>query len=686
MSLSQTKALQGFCAICIVFHHMGQKTCAPWLAPQYIVHGLDVFVPIGFFFVGVFFFCSGYGLYKSYKKKPDYLQGFMGRRVLPLVLAFLTASIIYVAVRLTGGESLAFPRLLFNLTGPVLYNPYAWFVITLSLFYIGFYLAFKYCKKEKVAVLVMCILVLIYILHCDWWMYGEWWYNTAPLFLVGILFARHEDGIVKRIKKSYVLYMILSFLSTLSLSYLSTHTQEILSCFGTNINYDLLRWISLLSQMLACCALVILLFLLGMKIKIGNKALAFMGTITLELYLMQALFIQMFGYSFFIDNIKPVYYIRNVALFVLVTFVLSILSAVLLKLLHKKIIELLVKHKDIVAVFRKDMKKLLIILSALAVVITLIVSITSHKQSFDTEETLKKYKEDNVIYAEVDGKKMAAYVTGQGDHTVVLLSRLGDPCPGITLKPLANELAKKNRVIILDYLGSGFSDATDKARTAENFVYEIHTALSSLGEKGPFIMMPLEISGIYAQLYTYTYPDEVEAVIGWDSNVPKYLGEVVKTRNISPGEYQRGLKREAKLRYLTARFLGLTGYARATWNNYEPLLDFTHTRTEFEVAQELFVDRFLSKNVADEMAHEYENNNAIMDKRYSKDLPVLFILTNMSCVDSQQNGINWEQLHQDLLTNGEIQKITVVNGDSYIIYRKPQIAAETAQKFIDTLN
>ena len=48
---------------------MGQKTCAPWHEARYIVHGLDLFVNYGFYFVSVFMFCTGYGLYKSVTTK-----------------------------------------------------------------------------------------------------------------------------------------------------------------------------------------------------------------------------------------------------------------------------------------------------------------------------------------------------------------------------------------------------------------------------------------------------------------------------------------------------------------------------------------------------------------------------------------------------------------------------------------
>ena len=74
-SLEQMKAVQGFTAICIMLHHIGQHTCASWLDPALITPGLEIFVPFGFYMVGIFMFCSGYGLFVSYKTKPGYLGG-----------------------------------------------------------------------------------------------------------------------------------------------------------------------------------------------------------------------------------------------------------------------------------------------------------------------------------------------------------------------------------------------------------------------------------------------------------------------------------------------------------------------------------------------------------------------------------------------------------------------------------
>ena len=75
MSFDQTKSFLGFCAVIICFHHMAQFTCAGWLNPKYIRHGLDIFVTAGYPMVAMFLFCSGYAMYKSAKSKSGFFRG-----------------------------------------------------------------------------------------------------------------------------------------------------------------------------------------------------------------------------------------------------------------------------------------------------------------------------------------------------------------------------------------------------------------------------------------------------------------------------------------------------------------------------------------------------------------------------------------------------------------------------------
>lgn len=683
MSLSQTKALQGFCAICVMLHHIGQKTCAPWLKQEFIVHGLDVFVPIGYFFVGIFLFCSGYGLYKSYREKENYLQGFFGRRILPLILAFVSTSFIFLVVRIRMGDVVGLSQP-FRLSGPQLMNQYAWFVFALMLFYIGFFLAFRYCRSEKAAIWMICLVVFGYIVYCDWWMYGGWWYNSVLLFVVGLFFARYEEKIVEEVKRRYVLYVMLSFLLTVVFFIFSECAQEVFDYFWKNANHTICRWAILLSQMAAACAFVFLLVLLGMKIKIGNRVLAFMGTMTLEFYLIHGLFVQLFGYSFIDDQNAPLYYIKNVALMVLVVSILSIASAYVLQRMHKLIAHFLIKRKEMMTVIRKDMKKIALGLLAVVLVLTLFTSISSHRKSQDAKEAVTIYAKENITYTEVGSEKMSAYVTGEGEHTIVLLCGLEDFCPTITLKPIADALAEKNRVIILDNLGRGFSDDTDKERTADNLVYEVHTALKGLGEEGPYILMPHQSSGIYAQLYTYIYPEEVEAVIAMDSYVAKQMDEMIEMQRMVPQEYERMLKKQGGLYYLGQRFLTTTGYVRTQWNVYKTLFTY-NTKSELDVLEEMFVDRYCGKSFANEMAHGYQNAYRILDQKYAHDLPVLCMLAHYSCEGYTYGNLDWERLHSELFTNTDIQKITILSGSSYFVYYNAHFVADKAQEFIDEL-
>ncbi len=680
MSLSQTKALQGFCAICIMLHHIGQKTSAPWLKSEVVVHGLDVFVPIGYFFVGIFLFCSGYGLYKSYKAKPNYLQGFFGRRALPLILAFVSTSLIFAFVRLQMGSPIGIMEFI-----GLQVHPYAWFVITLLYLYLSFYLVFRYCKNEKVAVWIMGLAILLYIGYCDWFVYGTWWYNSVILFGIGLLFARHEDAIFKHIKKHYILYVILAVISMLGFYFLSTYTQQVFSHIGVNVPYEIRRWVCLLAQMAACSSFVFCAVLLGMKVRLGNKALAFMGTITLEFYLIHGVFVELFGYCFLDEGVDSLLYIRNPALYVLMVAALSIPLAYILRRFHKWFAGVLMKKKEVVAVVLRDVKRLGLILLILIVCMTFIMAYNSHKRSRSMEEKVESYAENNMTYAEVDGKKMSAYVAGKGEHTIVLLRGISDPCPTITLKPLADYLAEKNRVIVLDYFGSGFSDDTDQERTADNIVYEIHTALKDLGEEGPYIFMPHEISGIYTQLYSYTYPDEIEAVIGLDTSVAEEFNVTIDNERLIPEEYIRVTERQAQLTYLMQRTLSATGYVDLEWSVLENLYS-GHTEAEMDVLREVLTDKFYSRNAVDEMKRDYKNSTTILGRQYSEDLPVLFILAKYTCNRKKYSNIDWMELHENLITNPDIQNIEVVTGNTYFVYRNTKTIAEKAQEFIDQLD
>ena len=345
-SLSQSKAWQGFFAVCILLHHTAQKTCAHWLPKRYIIPGLEFFAPIGYFFVAVFFVCSGYGLYRSWKTKENYLHGFVKKRVLPLVVTFYVTELLFLAVRLIMGEKMSTQQIIYDVIGLQQANPNAWFVMALPIFYMAFYFSFRLFKKEALALTSLTVLILCWVLigcacdHNDWWMKGEWWYNTALFFPLGLFFAKFEQRIVTGVKKHYVIYMVLAVVLGYGLYRWSEITQNTFSYYCEWVpslgERTLRRFVCAFSQHAAALPFVFFTIMLGLKVRIGNKALRFMSGITLEFYLIHGLFVDLFGFNFF-DVLPSLYYIKNVFLYVLVVAACALPSALLLrKVLHPR--------------------------------------------------------------------------------------------------------------------------------------------------------------------------------------------------------------------------------------------------------------------------------------------------------------------------------------------------------------
>ena len=347
MSLYQTKCYLGFCAVIVVFHHISQATCASWLNPKYIRHGLDIFLTAGYPMVGMFFFCSGFGLYKSAKSKPDFFRRFLPVRLIPILLPTLLTTLVYIFF-------MYWKKVPFDIDSPIginahnTWHPYIWFVPCIVWMYILFYIGFGLFKKEKISILVITIGLIGYIIFCICFGYGTWWFNTPHMFLIGILVARNEKSFFESCKNHYKLRLAGTIILCIILYILGDSAGGLYHMlfhhpYSMIYNYigDL---IACIFQILYTLAFMSLYYLISMKLKIGNKALDFLGRFTLELYVVHGIFIHMFGYYMLKDGIKPIYYIENVPLFVLVVLGLAIPVSYALSIIDKKVGKVLKPH------------------------------------------------------------------------------------------------------------------------------------------------------------------------------------------------------------------------------------------------------------------------------------------------------------------------------------------------------
>lgn len=287
----------------------------------------------------------------------------------------------------------------------------------------------------------------------------------------------------------------------------------------------------------------------------------------------------------------------------------------------------------------------------LAIVVALVIWFIF--SNFMTTYEQKKYPAIGGL-VEVDGKNMHIYTKGEGDNTIVLLSGLGTASPALDFEPLINELAKKNKVVVVESFGYGWSDITNKERTVENIVEEIRIALKNSNIQGPYILMPHSISGIYSMYFANTYPEEVKAIIGIDPTLPEALEYFGETSPTMP-------------KYLS--YVASTGVARlALYINpggFLPITnDGTYSEENLEMTKAISAWNGYNKNVVNE-ANEMKNNiDKTVDMEFSSNMPVLFFTTKEDKVT--KDGKNNVTFYETQLTNSPASKIVTLQGHHYL--------------------
>ena len=340
-SFSETKAIQGLMALCIVCHHTAQQTCVNWLPSGNIVNGLNVFSDTGFLFVGVFFFWSGYGLFKSFKNKQKYLSGFISKRVVPVLVPYVIVCFLFTLERIfVFKEKMPLWFKITNFTGITIGYYFGWYIQAIVVFYLVFYFAFKYSRYDFDAILYVFAGVLLWVVagliidHNDYFMRGQWWYNSTMLFPFGVLFAKNESKIIEFLKKRFKILVPSSIILFFLSFFFSRFMESIGGYYGEMMGFPfskkiLYRVLTLTPQLLAAVMFTLILILICMKAKFHNKVLDFLGSHTLEIYLTHAFFLEYLAISY---NYKrdSIFYARP-WLLLLVTIILTIPAAVLLK-------------------------------------------------------------------------------------------------------------------------------------------------------------------------------------------------------------------------------------------------------------------------------------------------------------------------------------------------------------------
>lgn len=271
---------------------------------------------------------------------------------------------------------------------------------------------------------------------------------------------------------------------------------------------------------------------------------------------------------------------------------------------------------------------------------------------------------------EVYGNKMHVYCKGEGNHTIVLLPGLGTTAPTIDFKPLMDQLAKSNKVVVVEPFGYGYSEKTKRPRTIGNITKEIHEALNRAGITEPIVLMPHSVSGMYAINYVNVYPEQVEAIVGIDCTLPRmceYFGEsaptVSKAMSLIPT-------------------LGIARLAVAvTPDNYLPEdVHHVYSKKDKKIMKAMVAWNGYNGNVVDEMRRSKSNIEETKNLEFPSELPVLIFYVKDKKVAS--DGKTTESFYQTYLEQVKKSELVSLDGPHYLHWSYFKEIADQTEAFL----
>lgn len=313
LTKSNTLAIKGVCSILIIFHHLG-------LAFGFDGIPANISNYFGSISVGFFFFFSAYGLCMQYKKYgAPYLKKILLVKIPKLYVYLLIVNIIYYFAfeyALMEDTFLSGLMRILGLDWTRRPNQDAWYLYTLIVMYALFAGVFslnRFIKNKNVTIVVMAIIPFVYLVVLEivselinyrgLWIY----HRNIQLFSLGIIYAFYKTQIDRELHRYYRPLVIgLMFICVLGLQY---YCEDVVSI-----------------------AVVSLIVILCMFVSLSNVAITFWGKISLQIYIVQRMFIRLFS-SF--SNSTLLYTLSVLVCTILIAAIIYYLDLLLNSLIKK---------------------------------------------------------------------------------------------------------------------------------------------------------------------------------------------------------------------------------------------------------------------------------------------------------------------------------------------------------------
>ena len=223
--------------------------------------------------VAMFLFYSGFGVMKSLMSKgKTYLVSYPRKRILTTLLNFDVAVCCFILLAWIMGQRLSISRIVLSFIGWDSFGNSCWYIFIILCCYLAFYLIFRLLgNRYRLGAAVLVAVSLAGMLTLYFFKPSRW-YNTMLVFPAGVVYALFFKELEQWIQKRYGLVTFILLTSFTFLHFL----MRMHPLHGLTFNVKSIVF-------------AVLIVVLTMKVRLGNRWLYWCGFSLFPLYIYQRL-------------------------------------------------------------------------------------------------------------------------------------------------------------------------------------------------------------------------------------------------------------------------------------------------------------------------------------------------------------------------------------------------------------
>lgn len=318
------------------------------------------------------------------------------------------------------------------------------------------------------------------------------------------------------------------------------------------------------------------------------------------------------------------------------------------------------------------------------VIMSLLLLIVGSGFSYEAIESKLSKQEFPMTGKLVDAGAYKLHLKIQGKGPIAIIFEAGSGETSMSWGDIPEWLASYATVVSYDRGGYAWSEKANTARTGENIVRELHTALQNEGISGPYLLVGHSLGGMYTRLFAQTYREEVEELVLVDARPEN------DERESAPIYAKEKFQEKPSARVLSV--LKSSGVLRIF---QDALLEGMVPKEN----RELFINIVATPNYFNAVEEEGKMSGLVEDAiRGQKlgDLPVKVIARGMS-PDYEATGISKKsgQQIEDIWRAGQRSMLSISSDSEFIVAEKsgrvvmddePELIKDVILKLVQSLD